>query len=511
MARLKQAARAAPIDLADDLVAFAEALHAPSGRLVGERIKLMPYQVEFMRAVADPTVRQVILCIPRKGGKTFLASAVVLAALVGPLAAVNGQVFSAALSRDQAALVFDLAAKMVLLTPWLSSMVRVTPAAKRIVCPSTGASYRALASEATTAHGLEPTLWIYDEAGQIQGPRDELLQALETAQATVRNPKSVIISTQAANDADLLSLRIDAQLANPDPSVRLIMHSASMDLDPFAEETWRIAHPALGTLIPIDHYRQRAAKAQQLPQEEATFRRYELNQRTSLTTALLTPSVWDANSGAPDQDAFQTGEVYAGLDLSSVSDLTALTLVARDDAGVIHVKQYAWTPADTMLARGRSDRVPYDVWAAADILEPLPGKAIDFALLARRLAEIASEFGPIAIGYDRWKIAELRRELERIGADLPLVEVGQGFKDMAGAVDALERNALQGNLRHGNNPLLKWCVSNLAIARDEAGNRKPAKNKSWGKIDAAVSLMIALRVMGSEQDASAGEGDLLFV
>jgi phage terminase large subunit-like protein len=194
-----------------------------------------------------------------------------------------------------------------------------------------------------------------------------------------------------------------------------------------------------------------------------------------------------------------------------VSDLTALTLVARDAAGVIHVKQYAWTPADTMLARGRSDRVPYDVWVAADILEPLPGKAIDFGLLAARLAEIASEFGPIAIGYDRWKIAELKRELERIGADLPLVEVGQGFKDMSGAVDALERNALQGNLRHGNNPLLKWCVSNLAIARDEAGNRKPAKNKSWGKIDAAVSLMIALRVMGSEQDASAGEGDLFFV
>jgi phage terminase large subunit-like protein len=501
----------AELTLADELVRFCEALYVPSGRMVGERVALLPYQEDFLRAVADPTVRQVILCIPRKGGKTFLAAAVVLAALVGPLAAMNGQVFSAAMTRDQAGLVFDLASKITMLTPWLSGMVRVTPASKRITCPTTGSTYRALASDASHAHGLEPSLWIYDEAGQIKGPRDELLQALETAQATVNNPKSVIISTQADNDGDLLSLRIDAQLANPDPSVRLIMFAAPMDADPFAEATWRNAHPALGTLIPVEHYRQRAEKALRLPQDEAAFRHYELNQRISLTTALLTPSVWESNGGAPDMEAFRRGEVYAGLDLSSVSDLTAMTLVARDDAGVIHIRQFAWTPADTMLARARSDRVPYDLWADAGILETLPGKAINYALLAHRIAEINSEYGPVAIGFDRWKIAELRRELDRIGAYLPLVEVAQTFKDMSGAVDALERNALEGRLRHGNNPLLRWCVSNLAITRDTSGNRMPAKTKSWGRIDAAVSLMIALRSLGAGNDATIDAGQMFFL
>jgi phage terminase large subunit-like protein len=465
----------------------------PEGGQVGRPVRLRCWQRDVILGIYDgkPPARRAIISFGRKNGKTALAAMLLLAHLVGPEARRNGQIYSAAQSRDQAAIVFSLAAKMVRMSATLNAMVTVRDSAKELFCEVTGVRYKALSADATTAYGFSPVLVIHDELGQVRGPRSELYDALETAMGAQDEPLSIIISTQAVEDADLLSVLIDDAKAGDDPRTRLFLYAAPADADVTDESAWRAANPALGDFNSLEQMREAAARASRMPSFESAFRNLNLNQRVAAEAAFLAPSVWTACAGEPDDDAF-TGPVYGGLDLSGSQDLTALVLVARDAAGVVHVRPWFWTPGRTLRDRAARDRAPYDVWLGKGQLEATPGVTIDYGFVARRIAELSESLDLRRIKFDRWRVDLLRRELDAIGCAVPLEPMGQGFRDMAPALDALETLALEARLRHGGHPILTWNASNAVAVRDAAGNRKLDKARGTGRIDGLVALAMAV-------------------
>jgi len=223
----------------------------------------------------------------RKNAKTTLAACLLLAHLCGPPAnsKPNSQLFSAAQSRDQAGIIFSLAAKMVRINPALARIVTIQETAKSLICTELGTRYRALSADATTAYGLSPQLVIHDELGQVRGPRSALYEALETATGAQENPLSIIISTQAPTDADLFSVLIDDALAGHDPHTVVKLYTAPADLDPFNETIIALANPALGTFLNTQEVLAMAAAAKRMPAREAEYRNLILNQRVEPTHA----------------------------------------------------------------------------------------------------------------------------------------------------------------------------------------------------------------------------------
>jgi len=206
----------------------------PEGKDVGKPVVLRPWQREIIKSIYDTPTRRALISFARKSGKTSLSAMILLLHLCGPEARPNGQLFSAAQSRDQAALLFNLAAKMIRFSPELGQYVSIRDTTKQLYCKELGTLYRALSADASTAYGLSPTLTIHDELGQVNGPRSPLYDALETASAAHLDPLTVATPAQSATDADLFSVLIDDAKTGADPKVKLFLYTASDDVDPCA-------------------------------------------------------------------------------------------------------------------------------------------------------------------------------------------------------------------------------------------------------------------------------------
>jgi phage terminase large subunit-like protein len=470
----------------------------PEGALVGERVQLLPYQREIILAIYDnrPLPRRVIVSMGRKGGKTGLIAMLLLASIAGPVFRPNAQIYSSAQSRDQAAIVFGYAAKMVRMDEDLSRAVHVKDTAKELIGLRTGVHYKALSADATTAYGLSPALVIHDETGRVRGPRSELYDAIETSMGAHRDPLSIIISTQAPTDADLLSTLIDSAKASGDPTIRLFLWAADPADDPWDEATWHKANPGLDHGLPdLEELRRTAEQAKRLPALESAFKNLHLNLRCAAEDHFLLPAVWALNGGDPDPSAFEDCPVYGGMDLSSRQDLTALVLVAKDSTGAVHVQPHFWAPAQGLRERADRDRCPYDVWRDRGLLTATPGASVDHEYVAQCLVNLAERCDLRMVKFDRWRIEDLRRVLEKIGAEIPLEPHGQGYRDMSGALDQFEALALNGQLRHGNHPVLTWCAANAIVTKDAAGNRKLDRSRATGRIDGLVAAVMAVSAM----------------
>jgi phage terminase large subunit-like protein len=480
----------------------------PEGRHVGRPVKLTAHQREWLEAIYDSPTRMLILSMGRKNGKTAFSAFLLLLHLCGPEAKPNSQLFSAAQSRDQAAILFALAAKMVRMSPDLREYVVVRDTAKQLACPELGTLYRALSADASTAYGLSPVFVVHDELGQVKGPRSELYEALETAAAAQDEPLSIVISTQAPTDADLLSLLIDDALAGADPRTKVRVYSASMDADPFDDAAIRQANPHFDVLMNHDEVRRQAEDARRLPSREASYRNLILNQRVEARSPFVARAIWQDNGGEPED--IEGMAVYGGLDLSSVSDLTALVLVSEDG----DVVPTFWLPGEGLAEKSRNDRVPYDVWAREGYLQTTPGRAIEYEWVAEALRAVFDRHDVRSIAFDRWNMRHLRPWLERAGFSEDelekFVEFGQGFQSMSPAVRELESRLLARRLRHGNHPVLTMCAANATTASDPAGNRKFVKSKATGRIDGMVALAMAIGVTPAVAD-DLHDGEVTFV
>ena len=461
----------------------------PEGRFVGQPVRLRTWQKKEIRRIYDNPhgTRTAILSFARKNAKTSLAAFLLLLHLCGPEAVPNSQLFSTALSRDQAAVLFALAAKIVRMSPEISAVVGVRDSGKQLYCDELGTLYRALSADAPTAFGLSPVFVVHDELGQVRGERSQLFEAMETAAGAQARPLSIIISTQAPTDKDLLSILIDNALAGHDPRVVVSLYTAPPADDPFLVKTIKKANPAYGDFLNAEEVKRQADEARRMPAREAAFRNLVLNQRINQVSPFVAPSAWKACGLPPAADAFRRGRVRIGLDLSARHDLTALVYATIVD-GARHVRAEFFAPRVGIDDRSLRDRVPYDLWAAQGYITATDGASVDYETVAIRLCELCDEYDVEAIAYDRWRMDVLKAELARLNVELPLVPFGQGFKDMTPALEGLESDLLNARLRHGNNPVLTMCAANAVVVPDDAGNRKLSKARSTGRIDGLVAL-----------------------
>jgi phage terminase large subunit-like protein len=476
----------------------------PDGRrdLIGKPVVLREWQRAAIRTIYDNPhgTRRAILSFGRKNGKTAFAAMLMLLHLCGPEAQVNSQLFSAAQARAQAALLFEAAAKIVRMNPQLDinkdGFISINDTNKVMRCLELGTVYRALSAEVTTAFGLSPSFIVHDELGQVRGPRSALYQALETATGAQEKPLSIVISTQAPTDGDLLSLLIDDARSGHDPSTVLVLHTAPLEADPFADETIKMANPAYGDFLNAAEVRSMADAARRMPSAEADYRNLILNQRVATQQAFVPVSVWDECAAVPMP--LDELEVYGGLDLSAVSDLTALVLIGKHDS-VWHVHPTFWLPGHGLREKSQEDRQPYDLWARDGHLITAAGKSVDYEEVALYLREVFDRYKIMQIGFDDWAFTQFQPWLLKAGFSeseitAHFVNFRQGSKSMTPALRVLESELKNARIAHGNHPVLRMCAMN-AVTHGNDNARKLVKPHERGRIDGMVALAMAMGVV----------------
>lgn len=500
---------------ADRNIAWIEGFcFVPEGRDVGKPVVLREWQRDELRRIYNNPhgTRQAIISFPRKNGKTALIAFLLLLHLSGPEAKANSQLYSAAVSQEQAATVFKLAAKVVRLSPDLSDVLIIRDTKKELACPELGTLYAALSAEKKTAHGKSPIFAVHDELGQVRGPVSELYEAVETGMGAHDNPLSIVISTQAPTANDLLSKLIDDAESGRDPKTTVSVYAAPEDADPFSIKTLKACNPAWGDFLNADEVKRTMEQAKALPSAEAGYRNLHLNQRIEIANTFVSKTAWQA-CGAP-AIPLDGLEVYGGLDLSSTSDLTALVLIGHH-GGLWNVEPTFWLPLEGLREKSKADRVPYDVWHKEGHLEAAPGKSVDYEFVAAHMFEVFERYDVQKIAFDRWNFKHLRPWLLQAGFDEETIdekfeEFGQGFQSMSPALRDLEAEIVNERIRHGNHPVLTMCAANAVVQADPAGNRKLAKHKSTGRIDGMVALTQAMGVapMGGGETTQASPWDL---
>jgi phage terminase large subunit-like protein len=501
-------------DRAAKVIRFIERLTVPSGVGAGAPFKLDDWQKDFVHDIYEPqrvladgrelrVVRRAILSMARKNGKTATIAALALAHLVGPVAEVHGEIYSAANDRDQAAILFKFAKQIVELDPELRRMIDIVPSTKTMIGRRTGSVYRAVSAEAGTKHGYLPSVVIYDELAQAKS-RD-LYDVLDTSFGAREEPLFIVISTQSNDPEHILSRLIDDGMSKVDPSIVCHLYAADEDCDLDDEAQWAKANPALGKFRDREDLVAAIRQAKRLPSHEPKVRNLFLNQRVSASAPLISRAEWVACKG---DAALQDGEeVYLGLDLSSVADLTALVVGSAEDP--CRIQPFFWKPREQLDEHAKRDfgsgSHRYHEWVESGHLLLSPGNTIDPEVVARFIGELSERYKIRGMAYDRWRIQDLLREFDRIGLQayedsekkrggdgLRLVPWGQGFRDMGPAIDAFELAILEGNLIHPGNPVLNWNMVNAVATKDPAENRKLDKSKARFRIDGAVALAMML-------------------
>ena len=490
------------------MIAFIETYcRQPEGEEnVGELLVLEDFQKRFILETYDNPfhTHTAILSTAKKNGKTAGIAGIALGHIAGPEALLNSQVACGAMSKDQAAILFDYMVQMIMLEPALKARVMIKASQKRLVGIKKGVRFRALANEGNTVHGQSPALVILDELGQVEGPTDPFVNGLVNAQGAYEHGMTIAISTQAASDADLLSTWIDAQEATPDPRVVCHVYAAPDECALDDRKAWAAANPALGKFRSIPDMERLCSLAQNIAANAPDFRNFNLNQRVDRVAPFVTREVWERNGATPAP--VDDRPVYLGLDLSSVQDLTSCVAVTDD----FDVHVFAWLPKEGLRAKARHDRVPYDVWEKQGLLMTTPGSAIEYRFVAAWLRGFFDNHPNVkAVGFDRalmrflrpWLVEEgfSEQELERF------IDFGQGWKSMTPAIRELEVQLANGAMRHGRNPLLTMACRNVRVIGD-SGARKFDKHKSRGRIDPMIALVNAIGVM--PLDATEDEGDL---
>lgn len=465
--------------------------HVPSGKHVGERMRLIDFQRSIIGETFDTPTRRSIVSLGRQNGKTALAAALLLLHVAGPRFQRNGLCVSTALNRDQAGLLFDHAAKMVRASPELAAAVAVVDHLKQLRCLELGTLYRALSSDAPSQLGQAPFFIVHDELGQVRDSSHPLYDAVESGSVAQVSPLSVIISTQAADDNALLSRLIDAAQSGEDPATKLFLWTAPLELNPFSDEALRAANPGFDHFQNQAELRAQAKNTKRMPSMEPSYRNLHLNQRIDSSTHFVSPAVWTA-CGADPAPLTPTTRVYGGLDLASAHDLTALALVAED--GSVHT--FCWLPAEGLAAKSRSDHAPYVEWARDGYLLTTPGPAVSFEHVATFLRDLFNRCDVGGIAFDPALMKHLTPWLLKAGftdaeIEAKFIPYRQGFFSMTAAVRELETRLLEKKLKHGNHPVLGMCAANAKVDTDSSGGRKFVKRKSRGRMDAIVALAMA--------------------
>ena len=487
---------------ADRAVKFIEMLPHTKGEWEGRPFWLLPWQEQIIRDLfgivkADGfrQFRTAYIEIPKKQGKSELAAAIALYLLYADHEP-SAEVFSAAADRQQASIVFDVAKRMVEMTPGLQKRSKVMSATKRIVNYSNAGYYQVVSADVGGKHGYSISGLVFDEIHNqpnrklwdvlTKGSGDARRQALHVAITTAGTDRNSICFELHTKALDILSDR------KVDPTFYPVVYSLPMDADWQDEKNWYKVNPSLGYTVPIGRMREAYLQSQDNPAEENVFRTLRLCQWVGSTVQWIPDHIYDLGNQPIDKHALRRRDCYAGLDLSSSGDITALVLMfpPRTDDEKYIMLPYFWVPEETIPKRVQQTSVPYDNWVAQGYVKATPGNVIDYAYIQNTIGELSYKYHIREIAFDRWGSNMLVERLSEMG--LTVVPFGQGYKDMSPASRAFYEELMKGNIIHGGNPVMKWMCGNVVIEQDPAGNIKPTKAKSKDKIDGVVAAIMAL-------------------
>ena len=475
------------------------------GRGKGEYIILEPWQqfiiwcvFGWKRADGLRRFRTLYEEVARKNGKSTIGAGLGLF-----LAFADGEpgaeVYSAATKRDQARIVHKEAIRMVRKNSGLRKWVKIYK--DNLNLERTASKYEPLGADSDTMDGLNVHGAIVDEL-HAHKTRDTW-DLLETATGSREQPLLVAITTAGADRQSVcfekheytrkvLEGWKDASFL--DDSWFGIIFTLDEGDDWRDEACWPKANPNLGVSKYLDDLQMKAKRAGQMAAALNNFLRRELNVWVQGEVKWMNMEAWRACAGserALEMPAKLKGQVcYAGLDLSSTSDITAFIMVFIDDDENIHVICRFWIPEDNMLIRSRDQGTHYDEWVKAGYIEATPGNVIDYDWIFEQIEQDADTYDIDQIAFDRWGAARVSQVLQNKG--LTMVQFGQGFASMSPPMKELERLVLSKKIKHGGNPVLTWMADNLVARVDPAGNVKPDKEKSREKIDGMVALIMAL-------------------
>lgn len=489
-------------EYADFAVAFIESLCHTKGTWAGKRFELMDWQEQIIRdlfGILKPNgYRQfntAYIEIPKKNGKSELAAAVALLLTCGD-GEQRAEVYGAAADRQQASIVFDVAADMVRMCPALNKRVKILASQKRLIYEPTNSFYQVLSAEAYSKHGFNVHGVVFDELHSQ--PNRKLYDVLTKGSGDARMQPLFFLITTAGTDTHSICYEVHQKAQDIidgrkiDPTFYPVIFGADDTEDWTSPKVWKKCNPSLGETIGMDKVKTACESAKQNPGEENSFRQLRLNQWVKQAVRWMPMDKWDKCAFAVNEEQLQGRVCYGGLDLSSTTDITAFVLVfpPLDEDDKYIILPYFWIPEDTLDLRVKRDHVPYDVWERQGYLQTTEGNVVHYGYIEKFIEQLGKKFNIREIAFDRWGAVQMVQNLEGMG--FTVVPFGQGFKDMSPPTKELMKLTLEQKIAHGGHPVLRWNMDNIFIRTDPAGNIKADKEKSTEKIDGAVATIMAL-------------------
>lgn len=490
-------------DKADFAVNFIECLKHTKGRWAGKKFELIDWQEQIIRdlfGIVKPNgyrqFNSAYVEIPKKNGKSELAAAITNCLLCGD-GEERAEIYGCAADRQQASIVFDVAADMIRTCPALNKRCKILDSYKRIIYKPTNSFYQVLSAEAYSKHGFSVHGVVFDELHAQ--PNRKFFDVMTKGSGDARTQPLYFMITTAGNDTHSICYEIHSKAKDIiegrkiDPTFYPVIYGAEENEDWTSPKVWAKANPSLGITFGIDKVQDACNSAKNNPAEESVFRQLRLNQWTKQESKWLSLLKYDACRVDFDERDLAGRICYAGLDLASTTDLTAFVLVfpPLDEDDKYFVLPYFWLPEETIPLRVSRDHVPYDVWQKCGLLQVTEGNVVDYSAIENFIAELGERFRISEIAFDRWNATYLTQRLDG-EHDFTMVQFGQGFSSMSPPTKELERLILERKIAFNDNEILRWCFDNLVVETDASGNIKPSKRKATEKIDGCVALVMAL-------------------
>jgi len=483
---------------------FEKYLKHTKGEHYGKPFKLAKWQKEeiikpLFGTLNEDGTRQHRLAfveVPKKNGKSEIAAGVALYLLFADNEP-GAEIYGAAADREQASIVYRVARDMILQSPELMKRCTIRDSTKRIVLLERGSFYHALSAEAFRQHGVNASGIIFDEL-HTQRTR-ELWDTLRYAGDTRRQPLIFSITTAGFDKTticyeqhDYAQKVLDSTIT--DPTYFAYIRTIDNPENWHDENEWFKANPALGDFLKLDAFRAAYQEACNSPSKLNAFLRLRLNVWTSSYSAWMPTHKWDECNLYPiDEQELEGKRCYAGLDLSSKIDITALSFVFPPQEGLdkFVVLSEFFVPEETVISRTRDEGVPYDVWVRDGYIHATPGNTVDYEFIENRFKQAIEKYQIPEFAFDVWNATYMAQNLEK-DHDIEPIPFAQNARNFSGPMKELEKLVLEKNINHGGNPVLRWMASNVQAREDANLNIMPNKKESKEKIDGMVALMMAL-------------------
>lgn len=411
----------------------------------------------------------------------------------------GAQVIVGATTKDQAGYCFRPIAQLAVQSPVLSKHVQLYRSAQKIIHEASGSYFQAISSVAEAQHGANLHCAVIDEVHLHK--TSDLVEALETGTASRRQPLVWMITTaDEGRPGSIYSRRRKRieQLSDGvihDPSQYGVIWAAARSEreldDPFSADTQRRANPGYGTSPTARYLADAARKAQDSPADYANYLRLHLGIRTKQTTRYITLSDWDDCDGEVNEEDLIGQECYGGLDLASVSDITAFCLTFPDYANDRYSALWRlWIPERALDDLDKRTAGEARVWVDQGWLTVTEGDIVDYRVIISQIKDDSRKFRLHGVAHDRWGAPGIIRELNE--DTIETVAVYQGYSGMSGSMNEMLRLVRSRRYSHGGNPVARWSVDNLMVDIDAAGAVRPNKGAAMDKIDPFVAAVMSL-------------------